>query len=477
MSKRVKSRWGVLAALAVAFVAVLAIVIGAVRPALAAGETMGHLASGANNGNAHFGGTTPEAFVLSDTTVGEGTVGADFVINSDPTTSRVRFVAKYVDDENWAFVGYDVSNNWFFQYSADGEGGWPSLSGLPTLSAGQEAKISVSVAGSVVTVDVNGETATVDNEALAGVLTQEGKVGFGGATYSTQYTDIAFTNVVMGDQTVTDFSNWDVYRDVEGQTWEPAYTPEVPEGRKWIQITGGSHNGGGHAYGNANTSAPLVLVDNSRKANNGETLSLTLVPESDTINFGIFYTYVDDSNWMYVGYDPSSKWYCQYNYNGSGSYPAFGGDLPTPEKGVPMEISISVNNEKVSLTVNGVTQSMSNQAAGSCTASLSGKGVARAPCALPTPPSTARPSWKRTGHFSSPVAARPSTAGTSTSLTSPVPSPTPRATPSRAPRSASARPTPRQTPRATGPSRTLRWASRRSWPACPATSPRPRPTP
>ena len=375
MSKRVKSRWGVLAALAVAFVAVLAVVIGAVRPALAAGETMGHLVSGANNGNAHFGGATPEAFVLSDTTVGEGTVGADFVINSDPTTSRVRFVAKYVDDENWAFVGYDVSNNWFFQYSADGEGDWPSLSGLPTLSAGQEAKISVSVEGSVVTVDVNGETATVDNEALAGVLTQEGKVGFGGATYSTQYTDIAFTNVVMGDQTVTDFSNWAVYKDVEGQTWEPAYTPEVPEGRKWIQITGGSHNGGGHAYGNANTSAPLVLVDNSRKANNGETLSLTLVPESDTINFGIFYTYVDDSNWMYVGYDGSSAWYCQYNYNGSGSYPAFDGDLPTPEKGVPMEISISVNNEKVSLTVNGVTQSMSNQAAGSCTASLSGKGV------------------------------------------------------------------------------------------------------
>lgn len=375
MSKRVKSRWGVLAALAVAFVAVLAVVIGAVRPALAAGETMGHLVSGANNGNGHFGDAKPEAFVLSGDTVGEGTVGADFVINSDPTTSRVRFVAKYVNDENWAFVGYDVGNNWFFQYSADGEGGWPSLSGLPTLSAGQEAKISVSVEGSVVTVVVNGETATVDNVALAGVLTQEGKVGFGGATYSTQYTDIAFTNVVMGDQTVTDFSDWAVYKDVEGQTWDPAYTPEVPEGRKWIQITGGSHNGGGHAYGNANTSAPLVLVDNSRKANNGETLSLTLVPESDTINFGIFYTYVDDSNWMYVGYDPSSKWYCQYNHNGSGSYPAFGGDLPTPEKGVPMEISISVNNEKVSLTVNGVTQSMSNQAAGSCTASLSGKGV------------------------------------------------------------------------------------------------------
>ena len=375
MSKRVKSRWGVLAALAVAFVAVLAVVIGAVRPALAAGETMGHLVSGANNGNGHFGDAKPEAFVLSDTTVGEGAVGADFVINSDPTTSRVRFVAKYVDDENWAFVGYDVGNNWFFQYSADGEGGWPSLSGLPTLSAGQEAKISVSVEGSVVTVDVNGEMATVDNAALAGVLTQEGKVGFGGATYSTQYTDIAFTNVVMGDQTVTDFSDWAVYKDVEGQTWNPAYTPEVPEGRKWIQITGGSHNGGGHAYGNANASAPLVLVDNSRKANNGETLSLTLVPESDTINFGIFYTYVDDSNWMYVGYDPSSKWYCQYNYNGSGSYPAFGGDLPTPEKGVPMEISISVNNEKVSLTVNGVTQSMSNQAAGNCTASLSGKGI------------------------------------------------------------------------------------------------------
>ena len=377
MSKRVKSRWGVLAALAVAFVAVLAVVIGAVRPALAAGETMGHLASGANNGNAHFGGAKPEAFVLSDDTVGDESVGADFILNSDASASRLRFVIKYVDDNNWAYVGYDTGSNWFLEYKVDGSGSYPTISGLPSVPKGEKATISVSHEGNNITVDVNGTTSTIENAAVAGLMAKDGKVGFGGATYSTQYTDIYFTNVKMGGTTVTDFSDWAVYQEIDGQTWEPAaeYVVEVPEGRKWIQITGGSHNGGGHAYGNANTSAPLVLVDNSRKANNGDTLSLTLVPESDTINFGIFYTYVDDSNWMYVGYDPSSKWYCQYNYNGSGSYPAFGGDLPTPEKGVPMEISISVNNEKVSLTVNGVTQSMSNQAAGTCTASLSGKGV------------------------------------------------------------------------------------------------------
>ena len=378
MKKRPGGGWlRSLAIVAVTLVAALGIALGSASPALAAGDTMAHLVSGANNGNGHFGGAKPEAFVLSGDTVGDETVGADFILNSEASTSRLRFVIKYVDDNNWAYIGYDVSDNWFLEYKVDGATDYPGLSGLPSVPKGEKATITVSHDGDNITVNVNGTTATVSNAAVAGLMAQDGKVGFGGATYSTQFTDVYFTNVKMGDATVTDFSDWALYSDIDGQVWEPAaeYVQEVPEGRKWIQITGGSNNAGGHAYGNAGTKAPLVLVDNSRKANNGETLSMTIVPETSSVNFGIFYTYVDDNNWMYIGFDGSSGWYCQFNKDGSGSYPAFGGDLPTPEQGVPMEISISVNNEKVSLTVNGKTQSMSNQNAGNCTAALSGKGV------------------------------------------------------------------------------------------------------
>lgn len=187
MEKRVeRRRLGALAVLAVAVVAVLAFVVGAVRPALAAGETMGHLASGANNGNGHFGSDAPEAFVLSDTTVGEGAVGADFVINSEPSSSRVRFVIKYVDDSNWAYIGFDSGNNWFLEYEVEGSGSYPTISGLPSVPKGEKATISVSHEGNNITVDVNGTTSTIENEAVAGLMAENGKVGFGAATYNDQ---------------------------------------------------------------------------------------------------------------------------------------------------------------------------------------------------------------------------------------------------------------------------------------------------
>ena len=58
------------------------------------GTTVGHLKSGANNGNDHFGGSKPEAFVLSNTTVGDEAVGVDVILQSDAAKSRARFVLK-----------------------------------------------------------------------------------------------------------------------------------------------------------------------------------------------------------------------------------------------------------------------------------------------------------------------------------------------------------------------------------------------
>ena len=126
----------------------------------------------------------------------------------------------------------------------------------------------------------------------------------------------------------------------------PANVKAAPEsGRKWITINSGARGGGGHAYGNASTNAPALLLDNDKRMEESGEISLALRPGND--NWGVFYSYVDDSNWLYVGYDPSSKWYYQYKLNGSESYPQIPG-LPEPVIGEEMQISISLNRETLS---------------------------------------------------------------------------------------------------------------------------------
>lgn len=127
--------------------------------------------------------------------------------------------------------------------------------------------------------------------------------------------------------------------------------------RKWITITGGANNGGGHNYGNAGTSAPILILDNDKTTELGYELSLTVKPSA---NWGVFYNYTDDNNWIYVGYDPTSKWYYQYKINGEESYPQISG-LPDPTEGEEMQLTIAISRETMNVTVNGTPASVTNQ--------------------------------------------------------------------------------------------------------------------
>ena len=143
-----------------------------------------------------------------------------------------------------------------------------------------------------------------------------------------------------------------------GDDGEGGDTPSTDEkGRKWITVQGGSNNSGGHSYGDASVKAPALLLDNDKTMPVDGTLSLTFRPVSSN-NFGIFYMYGDDNNWLYIGYDSSSKWYYQYKLNGSGSYPQLAG-LPAPENGEEMTIEISLSREQLAVTVNGTRTSVS----------------------------------------------------------------------------------------------------------------------
>ena len=339
-----------------------------------AGTTVGHLKSGSGNGNNHFGGQTPEAFVLSNEQVGDKPVGVDMILQSDAKTSRARFVLKYVNDNTWAYLGYGANDGWFIEFKDGNTSAYPKVEKLPNVGANERAHIQVSHEGNTISVTVNGVTSKITNEHIAKIMKQQGKVGMGAATFGSEITDLLFTNVRMGDKNVTDFSKWTTYRDnVEGQTWVAAenYDP----GRKWIEIVGGSNNGGGHSYGNAGAKAPALLLDNSRTTKNTDVVDLSFTPTTDDMNFGFFLSYTDDNNFCYVGYDGSSKWYLQYKIDGKKeSWPGFGGNLATPVKGQEMHVKVSVEREKVTLTVNDTEQSLSNKDAGDFLLKNSGKG-------------------------------------------------------------------------------------------------------
>lgn len=344
-------------------------------------KEMAHLKSGSGNANGHFGSGTPEAFVLSDNA---DVTGEDFSftlkVGSTKNGTRFRFVNKYVDDDNWSFIAYDgTANNWFVQYAADGSSAYPGLSGLPALNQNDVVEFFGSYKDSGLELTVNNTTsgatgtATVTDASFLSLKGKEGKIGFGAGTYSTSYTDIYFADVIVGDQeyTAENYADWSLYKeDAEGQIWEPSVSVEVgddgeggdtpaPEqqGRKWITVQGGSNNSGGHSYGDASAKAPALLLDQDRTMPVDGTLSLTFRPVTSD-NFGIFYMYGNDSNWLYIGYDSSSKWYYQYNLNGSGSYPQLTG-LPTPEMGEEMTIEISLSREQLAVSVNGTKTSVS----------------------------------------------------------------------------------------------------------------------
>ena len=353
---------------------------------LAAPKTMAHIKAGSGNGNGHFGSEKPELFVLSDKKdITDQSISFQMKVGSEKNDTRFRFVTKYVDDNHWGYVAYDGATGWFIEYKNGNKGGYPGITGLPGLNQNDIVNISAVYVENGLKLKVENKTSGNSGEALINTAEfidlkyQSGKIGFGAAAYGTSYTDIYFSDVTVGSEMLTDYNKWTLYKEnLAGQVWEPSVVvtdkedPEEPseQGEKWFKLTGGSNNGGGHAYGNPAAAAPVLLLNNSRKMEEAGELSLKLKPSN---NWGVFYTYVDDNNWLYIGHDSSSKWYYQYKLNGSESYPQISG-LPEPVEGQELKMSVSLNRETLSVTVNGTTVRVTNQALISFAEKTSGKG-------------------------------------------------------------------------------------------------------
>ena len=353
---------------------------------LAAPKTMAHIKAGSGNGNGHFGSEKPELFVLSDKKdITDQSISFQMKVGSEKNDTRFRFVTKYVDDNHWGYVAYDGATGWFIEYKNGNKGGYPGITGLPGLNQNDIVNISAVYVENGLKLKVENKTSGNSGEALINTAefidlkNQSGKIGFGAAAYGTSYTDIYFSDVTVGSEMLTDYNKWTLYKEnLAGQVWEPSVVvtdkedPEEPseQGEKWFKLTGGSNNGGGHAYGNPAAAAPVLLLNNSRKMEEAGELSLKLKPSN---NWGVFYSYVDDNNWLYIGHDSSSKWYYQYKLNGSESYPKISG-LPEPVEGQELQMSVSLNRETLSVTVNGTTVRVTNQALISFAEKTSGKG-------------------------------------------------------------------------------------------------------
>lgn len=351
---------------------------------LAAPKMMAHLKAGSGNANEHFGGAKPEAFVLSSQKFTGEDLSATVQLVSESKDTRFRFVTKYVDDTHWSYIAYDTGK-WLYEFK-NGDGSYAALSGLPEVNKDDEITISTSYKDNGLNVTVENKTinksgsAVVANEKFNELKTESGEIGFGAGTFGEAYTEIYFSDVKAGETAYSDYSGWHVYKTLSGQVWEPSVEvpdggdtdPENPSenGRAWIELKGGSNNGGGHSYGNANAKAPVLLLDDDKKMEESGELSLAVKPSN---NWGVFYTYVNDNNWLYVGHDTSSGWYYQYNLNGSGSYPKISG-LPDPVEGEEFQMSISLNRETLSVTVNGVTSRVTNQALIDFSEENAGKG-------------------------------------------------------------------------------------------------------
>ena len=342
-------------------------------------KVMSHLVAGESNGNGHFGSTSAEAFVLSKKA---DITDEDFSFTmklGEKEQARFRFVNKYADDTHWSYIAYDGMRTgdpyWFAEYKNGNASYYPDITGLPVVETGDVITLSGKYTNSGLVLTLENETkgttgtGTITDANFLGLKDTEGKVGFGAGYRNNnnllQQTEFYFADTTVGETTLA-HSDFEPYASsAAGFTWETAevvvgddgLTEEVVEARKWFVLQGGSNNSGGHNYGNGASAGPLFYTDTEKTMVSGGTISLAVKPSN---NWGVFYNYIDDNNWLYVGYDNSSKWYYQYKWNGSEEYPQISG-LPEPVEGEELNLTISLSNETLAVTVNGTKAYVTNQ--------------------------------------------------------------------------------------------------------------------
>ncbi len=304
------------------------------------GETVRQVAAGSENGNTK----ADKAYVSKPGVEGtiSGTLETTFTnATSEGTTPKYAALFRYTDSNHWAAVGHDGAK-WYYQVVSDEGNHVVPLAGVDADPNGTVTVKVAYTANEVSSIAINGKQASFSETPAGFAALPAGTIGY-----------------LLSQNTALNVSHL-VFAATEGPAPTTAPVPTQapnPGGKKWITVKGG---GGGHNYANPSGSGPATLLDQDATMSPSGELSLELRPVGEKMNYGIFYYFKDNNNWLYVGYDSSSKWYYQFSLNGSGNYPGLAG-LPAPVPGEPMEISISLSRETLSVTVNGTTVRSTNQ--------------------------------------------------------------------------------------------------------------------
>jgi len=237
------------------------------------------LKSGTNNGNTHFGGERPEAFVLTEAkTYKKADFSYTIKLNSELADTRMRFVTKYADDNKWAYFAYDTDANgsyrWFYEYKGD-TSDHPIIVGLPKINKNDVVNITGTWGEDELTLRVENTTtneigiSTIDDPAFSTICEAPGQLGFGAAWFGTASTEFEFSKVKYDD---TDYAaGWDWYREIEGQSL--TNPEEIKEEEEPIVLDDGSNNKGGHDYGQP--ADPAFLYDSTKSMPMDGEMSLT----------------------------------------------------------------------------------------------------------------------------------------------------------------------------------------------------------
>lgn len=317
------------------------------------GREMTLVTAGPNNGNGHFNPSgTPEAFYLTDSAYTNEAFSVRLVLKSEKAQTRLRVVNKYADDSHWSYLAYDGAGNgnWFAEYKNGDASGYPGMTGLPALNAGDEVVISGEWSGEGLNVTVENETTqksgsfTVTDPNFVGLKDQSGKMGIGAGTYSTEYTAVYFSDLTIDAQPYSGDYVW--YRDIDGQTAEKASVGGTFQHRL---VAAGNENG------NTKTDKAYVIAPSVQGVKAGTLETTFRVPVADTgknsLKYAVLFHYTDANHWAAVGHD-GSKWYVQAVNGTTNTVKELSGITAKPAEKITLSVSYTAD-QIASVTING----------------------------------------------------------------------------------------------------------------------------
>ncbi|MDJ1478560.1 endo-alpha-N-acetylgalactosaminidase family protein [Bacillus sp. LS15-K4] len=121
-----------------------------------------------------------------------------------------------------------------------------------------------------------------------------------------------------------------------------------------IEQNGKSYVRLGAGAGNDNEAKAAIFQEQNKIAKESGTMAYTFTPETsgEDTRFGFYPHYIDNNNFVFVGYD-SLGWFYEYKYQGKGDWLKTRPNVSLPEAGTSHSIKIDYNATTLNVTLDG----------------------------------------------------------------------------------------------------------------------------